>query len=68
MTEINDDRPMGTTEAAQYIGKSVQTLAQWRYAGIGPQFVKIGRRTVLYRRRDIDEWLEANLRTQTGAE
>lgn len=35
-------------------------LAQWRQKGIGPAYFRRGR-TVIYRRADIDAWLEANL-------
>jgi excisionase family DNA binding protein len=32
------------------------TLAQWRYQGTGPAFMKLGRH-VRYRRSDLDDWL-----------
>ena len=28
--------------AAEYLGKSASTLAQWRHKGFGPIYVKIG--------------------------
>jgi predicted site-specific integrase-resolvase len=36
-----------------------QTLAQWRYLGKGPAFIKVGRH-VRYRDEDVEAWLEAN--------
>lgn len=52
---------MVTTEAAVYIGRDPKTLANWRSLGIGPSFVKADGGGVLYRRVDLDAWLEANL-------
>ncbi|MEU8656280.1 helix-turn-helix transcriptional regulator [Actinoplanes philippinensis] len=45
-------------EVATYIGKPPRTLEQWRYLGVGPKFVKVGR-DVRYRWADVDAWLEA---------
>ncbi|GAA2171121.1 hypothetical protein GCM10009846_03860 [Agrococcus versicolor] len=42
-------------------------LAQLRYAGTGPVFLKPTPRTVLYRRRDVVAWIEASERTSTAA-
>lgn len=36
----------------------VGTLRHWRQTGYGPRSAKIGRR-VLYRRSDVETWLEA---------
>lgn|GEM_PF-1281551 len=46
---------------------TVQTLANWRSAGIGPPFVKFGAQ-VRYRRAGLEEWIEQNTRaTKTGS-
>ncbi len=45
---------------------SVGTLANWRYQGRGPRFVKVGRH-VRYRRSDVEDWLERNARESTAA-
>ncbi|KAF2778583.1 helix-turn-helix domain-containing protein [Streptomyces sp. OM5714] len=45
--------------AAEY-GVAVRTLANWRYLGIGPKFVKLtqGRSgRVRYSRADVDAWI-----------
>ena len=34
------------------------TLVHWRYKGIGPAYLKIGRH-VRYRESDVNKWLEA---------
>jgi len=54
---------MVTAEAAAYIGRDAKTLSNWRALGIGPAYVKTESRGVLYRRVDLDAWLEANLVT-----
>lgn len=40
-------------------------LRQWRHRGGGPVYRKLGRRCV-YRRSDIEAWLDANLRVSTS--
>ncbi len=40
---------------------SARTLEAWRWQGIGPHFIKIGRR-VLYRLQDIEAFENAGLR------
>lgn len=44
-----------TTEAA---------LAQMRYRGTGPDFVKVGRR-VLYRWSDVEKWIASSVYVRT---
>lgn len=54
-------------EASRRLGDlcTPQTLYRWRKAGTGPRFVKIGRR-VGYLDRDLDAYIEAQVRTHTG--
>lgn len=54
---------------AEY-GFSTQTLANWRWTGTGPDFIKTspsksGR--VLYRRSSIESWLNAQTVSNGGA-
>lgn len=53
-TDLPD--PMGRTQAAQYLGISAGTLANWASQGVGPRFRTVGRKT-RYARRDLDAWL-----------
>lgn len=39
-------------------------LAQWRYMGRGPRFLKEGH-FIRYRRVDVEEWLESRIHTRT---
>jgi len=50
---------MTAPDLAEELGLGLQTLAQWRWQGVGPAFVKVGR-LVRYRRSDVDAWLAAN--------
>ena len=51
------------TEAAAVLRTPVATLRYWRHLGIGPAGFRLGRR-VLYRRDDLDRWVEAQLTAQ----
>jgi len=39
----------------------VNTLKHWRWQGIGPAYLKVGRR-IKYRRNDVEAWLDAQSR------
>ena len=45
-----------TDEAAAFLRISPRTLVSWRSRGMGPTYVKAGRR-VVYLQRDIVAWL-----------
>lgn len=44
-------------QVADELGIAEQTLANWRSAGTGPRFVKVGV-LVRYRRSDVEAWLD----------
>lgn len=44
-------------EFALMFGRSVQTVAQWRKEGLGPDYTMVGK-SVYYRWRQIDAWLD----------
>lgn len=52
-------------EVAPVLGTTEAGLAQMRYRGTGPKFVKVGRRRVIYRWSDVAAFLEANVMTRT---
>jgi excisionase family DNA binding protein len=43
-------------EVASYLQVSEKTLANWRYLGRGPAFVKVGR-DIRYRESELERWL-----------
>jgi hypothetical protein len=57
---MSDQLPSLATpaEVAEYL-HTTAALAQDRYKGTGPKFIKCGSR-VLYRWRDVLEWLDRN--------
>ena len=61
MLEMSDQLPaLATpTEVAEYLHTTTAALAQDRYKGTGPKFIKRGSR-VLYGWRDVLEWLDRN--------
>lgn len=56
---------MTVQQTGEYLGLKVQQLAQMRYLGTGPQFVKLNGRAVRYRQSDLDAWIETRLRDRT---
>ncbi|MFJ2544377.1 helix-turn-helix transcriptional regulator [Microbacterium sp. NPDC087589] len=47
-------------------GMTVGGLAQLRFKGTGPTYLKPTARKVLYRPADITDWLDGTARTWTG--
>ena len=48
-------------------GLNEHALAQLRYLGTGPKFIKPSPRKVVYRLSDVEAWLKANEHTSTRA-
>ena len=58
-----------TEEAAVYLGLSRQTLANWRFHGRGPAYLRLGgagRPRIVYLPEDLDAFLRANRVKTTG--
>jgi hypothetical protein len=67
LREVEMQNCMRTRQAADYLAIPVSTLNKMRLTGAGPLFVKAGR-IVVYRKADIDKWLESKLRKSTITE
>lgn len=52
-------------EVAEALHTTTASLAQMRYRGDGPKFVRVGRRRVLYRWADVEQWIAASTHTRT---
>lgn len=52
-------------DVASYLGTTPDAIAQWRYRGTGPKFVKVGR-SVRYRWEDVATWLDEQTRQGTA--
>jgi predicted DNA-binding transcriptional regulator AlpA len=48
-----------TEPAAKFLGVSPRTLEKWRRQGIGPEWVRLGARLVLYDVRKLEAELAA---------
>jgi predicted DNA-binding transcriptional regulator AlpA len=53
-------------EVSEWTGISVAALAQLRYLGTGPRFVKPTAKTVLYIREHVESWLLECVQIRTG--
>ena len=51
---------MTPLDVSRYLGVPPGTLANWRYLGRGPAFLRVGRH-VRYRTADVTAWVEAQL-------
>ena len=50
---------------AKLLDVPLATLYGWRYKGIGPVGIRIGRH-VRYRRADVEEWIEEQVRAEAA--
>jgi predicted DNA-binding transcriptional regulator AlpA len=58
-------KAISASAAAIFVGLSKSTLAKLRLSGNGPTYCKLGRR-VVYRRQDLESWLESRLARNTS--
>jgi hypothetical protein len=56
---IDADPKLAPPDAAKYLGVKPSTLADWRSAKRGPDYIKLGA-AVRYRRSALDRFLDAN--------
>jgi predicted site-specific integrase-resolvase len=54
-----------TEEAARFLRLKKQTMEAWRLKGVGPVFVKLGRR-VVYRREALEQFMAERERRSTS--
>ena len=63
-SEVSDEpamrRLLWADEVAGLLGVPVKTLYQWRYKGIGPAGVRVGRH-LRYRAVDVEAWVEGRV-------
>jgi excisionase family DNA binding protein len=52
-------------ELAEYLGKPVRTIYDWRLSGRGPRAVHVGR-SLRYRVCDVQAWLDGQLERVPG--
>jgi hypothetical protein len=64
---LQDDPPLTPREAAECTRLTRESLAQLRFRGLGPRFLKPTPRVVLCRRSALDAFLQASERDLTGS-
>lgn len=47
-------------DAAVALGVSMRTLRAWRYAGIGPEFSRVGKNTIVYGVDELRDYVAKN--------
>ncbi|WP_433725747.1 helix-turn-helix transcriptional regulator [Actinoplanes sp. CA-051413] len=52
------DQLLTTAQAAALLNTPPGTLRWWRHQGTGPKAFRLGARKVMYRRSDLDAWLD----------
>lgn len=52
-------------EVAEALHTTTASLAQMRYRGDGPNFIRAGRRRVLYRWVDVEKWIADSIHIRT---
>lgn len=59
-----------TADLAALLSCEPQTLRKWRLTGRGPPYIRLGGPAgrVVYRRSDVDAWLDARTFASTAAE
>ena len=58
-------RTVSPEEAADRLGVRPSTLANWRWKGGGPRYLRVGGR-IRYRLCDLADWLDVQARTSTS--
>lgn len=53
------DELLTAGEVSAYLRVTEAALAQMRYRGTGPDFVRLGPRSIRYRREDLNRWIES---------
>lgn len=56
---------MTASDLSDYLGVPTGTLANWRYQGRGPAFVRLGRH-VRYRADDVFDWISGQVSDATS--
>ena len=71
MGGTSNQQYFNTRQAATFIGMKPQTLREWRCAGNGPTYFRLGsplKGRCLYKLTDLEEWLALRAYASTAAE
>ena len=53
-------------EAAGFLNYSTRALQNWRVRGGGPRYIKVSKKSIRYRRRELIDWAQSKLRTSSS--
>jgi predicted DNA-binding transcriptional regulator AlpA len=62
------DELLTENQASEILGLAPQTLSNWRSAGKGPRFVRIGTRTIRYPKSALEEFAQDELTIREPAD
>jgi predicted DNA-binding transcriptional regulator AlpA len=62
------DELLTENEASEFLGLAPHTLSNWRSAGRGPRFVRIGTRTIRYPKSGLEEFAQNELTVREPTE
>ena len=62
---LETDRLLHEAEVGQILSVKVSTLRRWRWAGLGPRFIKIGA-AVRYDPEELKVYLSKHVRSSTS--
>jgi hypothetical protein len=57
---VSEDRFLKTSQAAQYLNLTAETMKSYRKSGDGPRFHRVNDRLVLYRLSDLVSYVLRN--------
>lgn len=57
--ESNPQRLLTPKQTAEYLSVGISTLANWRLAGKGPKFYKLGTHMIRYKKQDLDDFVQS---------
>ena len=64
--DARGDLLLTQAQAARFLHIRPGSLANWRWRGEGPPFVRLSRRAIRYRRSDLDAWIRTRVRKSTS--
>ena len=61
---MSGDRLLTGAEVAKRLNMPPATLRYWRHIGEGPPSFRLGPRRVMYRERDVEQWIDEQYRAE----
>ena len=59
---------LSPTNAAEYLDIPLPTLTDWRQKGVGPAFLRVGRRLIRYSKVELDRFMRESAGAKLGAD